>query len=94
MILENKSPDPGKEKLKAVIVYRKNLKIAFNCLKLDRTVCFPVPGYVCMLYSFVISFIGVCLSLRQKSLFTSEKVNCDVGTLSFWDFRFMLANMN
>lgn len=47
MLLANKFPDPGKEKFKIVIAYGKNVKITFNCLKLEITVCFPVPGYVC-----------------------------------------------
>lgn len=68
MLLENKSPYPGKEKFITVIVCGKNLKIAFSCLKLNRTVRFPVPGYVCMSYCFVFRFTGVRLSLRQKLL--------------------------
>lgn len=83
MLLKNKSPDPGKEKFKTVIVNEKNLKYAFNCLKLDRTVCFPVLGYVCMLYSFVTSFLGVCPSLRWKLLWWSRLWCQYFGPLEF-----------
>ena len=84
--LGTKSPDPRKEKLRSAIVCGKNLNVALNCLKWHRTVCFPALGYVRVLYCVVIGFIGLCLSLRQKSPWQRKEtvmlVLCPFGIFS------------
>lgn len=93
MFLDIKSPDPGKEKFKTVVIYGKNLKIVFNCFKIRQICVFPWAG-LCVYVVLLCYQVYWCLSFPEAEVALIEKVNDDVGTLPLWDFQFMLANMN